>query len=191
MSEAELVPSKSIRSLAETLTALDLEFALVGGVAVALVSTPRFTADIDVVLLDVDERLEWLIGALGDAGYSPRVADPLAFARRTRVLTLRDASGVGIDLMLGLLPFDRDLVHRALSLCLADSTIVPVASPEHLIVMKAIAWRAKDQQDIRELIALNPDLDREYAVRQVAEYMELLEIPERVDELRRLMEPAR
>jgi hypothetical protein len=188
MSEAELVPSKSIRLLVSTLRSIGLEFALVGGVAVAMVATPRFTADIDAVILDVDHRLEWLVTTLTDAGYKPRTSDPIEFARRTRVLTMRDPTGVGIDLMLGLLPFDEELVRQALMLNLADSTVVPVATPEHLMVMKAIAWRPQDQQDIRELIAINPNMDLVAVVQQVFEYLELLEVPERVDELRALID---
>src|SRR5947209_4271336 len=118
MSEAELLPSKSVQKLVEVLRELRIQFAIVGGVAVALVATPRLTADIDAVLLDIDERLEWFVDALTTAGYRGRTSDPVAFARRTRVLTMKDANEVGIDLMLGLLPFDEDLVHRALHLSL-------------------------------------------------------------------------
>ncbi len=153
------------------------------GVAVALVSTPRYTAVVDAVILDIDDRLEWLIAELGKAGFTTRSADQVAMTRRTRVLTLTDRHGVGIDLMLGLLPFDEDLVARATNAVLSGGSTVPVALPEHLVVMKAIAWRPKDVQDIREIVAINPNLDRKYVVDTFTEYAELLEVPERVAEL--------
>jgi hypothetical protein len=132
MSEVEPVPSKSVSHLVATIRSLGIEFAIVGGVAVSLVSAPRFTADIDAVLLHIDERLEWLLEELQRAGYESRVDAPIEFAIRTRVLTMRDEKGVGIDLMLGLLPFDIDLVSRAVIATLRDSSTVPVASPSTL-----------------------------------------------------------
>jgi len=46
---------------------------------------------------------------------------------------MRDESGAGIDLMLGLLPFDVDLVSNAVITTLSDSSTAPVASPGHLV----------------------------------------------------------
>lgn len=58
MREIDQLPSKSVGHLVKTLRSLDIKFAIVGGVAVALVSTSRFTAGVGAVLLDVDDRLE-------------------------------------------------------------------------------------------------------------------------------------
>jgi len=143
---------------------MGIEFSIVGGIAVALISTPRFTADIDAVLLDIDDRLEWVVSELAGAGYVGRTSDPIAFARRTRVLTLQDTFGVGIDLMLGLLPFDEDVVRKSNRVMIEGELEVPVASPEHLVVMKAVAWRPKDIEDIRQIFLVNPSLDRNYVM---------------------------
>lgn len=188
MDDEEPLPSKSVRHLTETLRALDIKFALVGGVAVTLVSRPRFTDDVDAVILDVDERLEWLISELRKAGFTTRAADQIAFTRSSRVLTLTDPQGIRIDLLLGLLPFDEDLVARATEATLKDQSTVMVALPEHLVVMKAVAWRPKDLDDIREIVAVHPDLDREFVVKTFAEFAGLLEVPERVAELRKLLD---
>lgn len=190
MSEIESLPSKSIARLVATLRTLGIEFAIVGGVAVSLVSTPRFTADVDAVLLDIDGRLDWLVDELKKAGYESRATDPIGFARRTRVPTMRDENGVGIDLMLGLLPFDLDLA-RAVTATLSDLSTVPVASPSHLLVMKAIAWRPKDIEDIRQLVSVNPGIDWSSAMSTFAEYAELLEVPERVSLLQVLIQDMR
>lgn len=188
MSEAEIPSTGSLRHLSETLERLDINFAIVGGVAVALVSTPRYTADIDAIILNVDHRLEWLIDEMGKAGFKARADDQLNMTRRTRVLTLSDSSGINVDLILGLLPFDEDLVDRASDVILNDSSTIRVALPEHLIVMKAIAWRPKDQQDIRELVATNTQLDRIFIVDTFSQYAELMDVPERVSELMSMLE---
>ncbi len=187
MNETNPLLSKSVRQLAETLRALEIKYALVGGVAVALVARPRFTADVDAIILNVDDRLEWLIEKLVEAGYETRARDQVAFSRRTRVLTLHDPGGVGIDLMMGLLPFDEALVAQSNQISLTDGTRVAVASVEHLLVMKAVAWRPKDIEDIRELVAINPIFDRDFVLQTFTEYAELLEIPGRVGELSNLL----
>ena len=171
MSENYPLPSRSIRGLAETLASLKIDYALVGGVAVALMARPRFTADVDAVLLDVDDRLEWLIHKMSEAGYAARAQDQLDFARRNRVLTLRDSFEVNVDLMLGLLPFDVELVARGEKVLLEGTEIV-VANPQFLLVMKAVAWRPKDLDDLVELAAINPDIDREFVLETFAEYAE-------------------
>ncbi len=109
LSDIELLPTESIRTLVDALQTLEIEFAIVGGVAVGFCSTPRFTADIDAVLLDIDERLEWIVERLAKFGYSARTFDAVTFASRTRIITLKDAKRTGIDLMMGLLPFDTAL----------------------------------------------------------------------------------
>ncbi|HTQ10173.1 MAG TPA: nucleotidyltransferase [Fimbriimonadaceae bacterium] len=183
------LPGASVQHLVTTLDRLGLEFSIVGGVAVALISTPRFTADIDAVLLNIDDRLEWLVAELAQAGYSGRTSDPVAFARRTRVLTLVDPYEVGIDLMLGLLPFDEDLVRKSNRVRIEGDLDVPVACAEHLVVMKAVAWRPKDVEDIRQIVLANPSLDKRYVMSTFSEYAELLEEPERIGELARLLGP--
>lgn len=187
LSETGLIPTESLRKLVDMLNALGIEFAIVGGVAVGLASTPRFTADIDAVLLDIDDRLEWLIEKLHSFGYKGRTSDPIGFARRTRVITLVDPGGTGIDLMMGLLPFDTELVHACHKVNGADGLIVPVASPEYLVVMKAVAWRTKDVEDIRQLVKMNPKMDRKKIVDTFAEFAIILETPERIGELEAML----
>jgi len=53
-----------------------------------------------------------------------------------------------------------------------------IASKEALVVMKAIAGRPKDLNDILELLKMNPDVDRKYVESTVTEFAEALEAPE-------------
>jgi len=59
-----------------------------------------------------------------------------------------------------------------------------------LVVMKAIAWRPKDKQDIREIVTINPSLDWDSVIESFTEYADLLETPERVDDLRALIKES-
>ena len=87
-------------------------FCLIGGLALQRWGEPRETIDVDVTLLTgfgseesfVREILNW---------YEPRVADPIGFACENRVLLVQAASGVGIDIALGGMPFEESAVGRA------------------------------------------------------------------------------
>jgi hypothetical protein len=61
---------------------------IIGGVAVGLISVPRFTADVDAVLLCDTAAVSSLLEAAERQGLTPRVADPEQFARATRMLLL-------------------------------------------------------------------------------------------------------
>jgi len=85
---------------------------IVGGIAVGLIAQPRATQDVDAVLMGLDEVAD-LIEAAEDLGFVPRIADPVQFARRSRVVLLRhEPTGVNVDISLGALPFENDMVRR-------------------------------------------------------------------------------
>ena len=176
----------TVIALSEAIKECGVEFAIVGGVAVSLVGRPRFTADVDAVLWDVDQRLSALIECLGSKGFHLRCENSMDIARRSRVILLEDERSVGIDLSMGILPFERWMIDGA-RWVKTERVSIPVASPEALIVMKSIAWRAKDLEDIREVVAANPDLDRTVVLSYAEEFFALLEQPERVLMLRSLL----
>ena len=127
------------------------KFCIIGGVAVLHWGEPRFTLDLDLTLLTgfggeeafVDE---WL------AHYEPRLKGAREFALKNRVLLLRSASGIGIDIALGALPFEETAVQRARKIEMEPGAPVMLCTPEDLIVMKAFADRDLDWNDIRGII---------------------------------------
>ena len=110
-----------LANLVDALAAIDKLFTryeqqgmVIGGVAVSLLSQPRYTGDIDAVILGSIAELPQLFAAASQAGFAPRIMDPQAFARRSRVLLLRhDQTGVPVDISLGLLPFEVEAVERS------------------------------------------------------------------------------
>jgi hypothetical protein len=77
----------------------------IGGIAVQRWGEPRVTRDVDVTLLAGFGSEDRFIVPLLTA-FPARIEDAAEFARRHRVLLLRTASGVGIDVSLGALPFE-------------------------------------------------------------------------------------
>ena len=181
----------ALEALSRALAALDSPAMLIGGLAVIARGVPRLTIDIDAVIhaegLDVD-RL-WAV--LRDSGLEARVSDAAEIARERLVLLLRHLpSGVTVDLSLGWLQFERDAMERATTVDL-DGVLVPVAIPEDLVVLKAVAWRAIDRSDITELIVRHhAHMDFQRVRATLAQFFEVLEIPERLVEFDRLVSEA-
>ncbi len=152
---------------------------IIGGVAVSLLGTPRFTADVDAVLLLSLNDIPNILKIASEQGIEPRISQVEAFARKNRVLLMRHkASGIDVDISLGVLPFEIEMVERSVIYNLGTLQL-HLPAPEDLIILKAVAHRTKDMVDIQEIIENHPDLDRkriEYWVRQFAEALEIPEI---------------
>ena len=66
----------------------------------------------------------------------------------SRVLLLKhEPSGIEIDLSLADLPFEREVIERAVERAVHGVSF-RVATPEDIVVMKAIAMRPRDIADI-------------------------------------------
>jgi predicted nucleotidyltransferase len=165
-----------------------LEATVIGGVAAGLQGQPRLTEDVDVVVFEADA--ESLIVSGARHRFEPRVADALGFSRRTRVLLMKHHSGVDVDLSLGALPFEREVIERAQRID-AGGIQISIATPEDLIVMKALARRPQDIADIAGIIEVQPDLDVDRIRRWVREFSAILDMPEILDDLELLLRRRR
>jgi hypothetical protein len=88
----------------------DYPATIVGAVAVCLHGIVRTTDDVDLLVMTTDSPSQ-VLESLEAAGYEPRFADPVVFAEASRVLLVRHSeSGVDVDVMLGMLPFEQDCV---------------------------------------------------------------------------------
>jgi hypothetical protein len=81
------------------------------------------------------------------AAYPARIEDAREFAHRYRVLLLRPASGVGIDVSLGGLPFEESVVSRATLVSFGPGSDLRTCSAEDLVVLKLFASRPLDIRD--------------------------------------------
>jgi len=160
-------------------------FCFIGGLALQRWGEPRETVDVDVTLLTGFGGEEPFIGALLDR-YARRVQDAAAFARTNRVLLLRSDSGVGIDVALGGLPFEEEVVDRASPFPFPGDVPLRTCSAEDLIVLKAFAARGRDWVDIEGVIVRQAGaLDWSYIDARLAPLAVLKEAPEILTELAR------
>jgi hypothetical protein len=92
-----------------------------------------------------------------------------------------------VDISLGLLPFEIEAVERS-AVQEIRSLRLRLPTPEDLIILKAVAHRAKDLADIEEVIVRQSPLDWariEYWVSQFAEVLEWPELWTDIERLRR------
>lgn len=149
---------------------------VIGGLANAVWGSPRSTIDIDLTVVLAPGQVTALLESLGPA-YRPRTADPESFATRTRVLPLRHSSGVQIDLIFALLPFEEEAVRRAVEVEIAGAR-VRFCTPEDLVLHKIVSDRDRDHQDVEEILRRrSATLDRDYLDPRIHELATLLEQP--------------
>ncbi len=158
----------------------------IGGIAVQRWSQPRVTSDVDLTLLTGFGKEASFTEALLRR-YKPRHADSAAFALRSRVLLLKSAGGIGIDISFGALPFESLAIARASRFEFAPGVELRTCSAEDLMVMKLFASRPIDIRDA-EGIALRNDqkLDWRYIEEQLTPLAEAKEDPEILRALVRL-----
>jgi hypothetical protein len=178
-----------LAALMEWFRSAGLRAAIIGGVAASLRGKPRLTKDVDAVVLDADA--DELLETAAAFGFSPRIDDAVEFARRTRVLLLRYLPGnIDIDLSLGALPFEEEVIERSTDVDVGQ-LLVRIASPEDLVIMKAVAGRPRDIADIEGILEVQPDLDVERIRRWIREFSVVLEMPEIHENLEILLKRRR
>jgi len=102
-----------LAALQRLLTHFDSQGVIIDGIAASLLGQPRFTADLDAVILLSTNDLPNLIEVAVQEGMVGRIADAEAFARKNRVLLLQhQSSGIKIDISLGILPFEAEMIKR-------------------------------------------------------------------------------
>jgi hypothetical protein len=124
---------------------------LFGAQAVAVWGRPRMSADIDITAAIVSSHDEF-VTAMEDAGFDLRVDDWRAWLDRTRVLPLfHRATGLPLDIVIAGPGLEEEFLDRAQEVDIAGM-MVPVISPEDLVVTKLLAGRPKDLGDVRTIL---------------------------------------
>lgn len=183
MPDKDILPIAPVRDLVRWWREERVQGLVIGGLAVALLGRPRVTRDIDALVLLPEDKWPAFLHAAGAHHLVPRDPDALVFAQEARVLLLRHVtSGIDVDLTLGNLPFEAEAVARAHVVRIAR-VLIPLPTPEDLIVMKAVAHRERDLQDIEGPMAAHPGLDRRRVRRWVKTFARTLGAPELYDDL--------
>lgn len=190
MSSSEL-PSRVFAALTTLSKWLDTEtipHTIIGGIAVSLLTEPRATQDIDVTVWSEGLSTETLLRTAGSFGLVPRIDNPLEFATQARILLLKHRdTDVSIDLSLGALPFEKEMIDRA-GIMEIGSLRLRVATAEDLIISKAVPMRPVDLVDIEKLLFFYPGVDFKRILAVVGEFQLLLDRPEYIQKLEEVLQ---
>jgi hypothetical protein len=179
------VPATLLAALADLVKWMDvtkMPSMVIGGVAASVLGQPRLTQDVDVLAILPEADWANAVSTAASHGILPRIENPLDFARRSRVLLMRHAeSGIDIDLTFGRLAFEQAAIDNS-EIHNIGGLRVRLPRVEDLLIMKAIARRPKDLQDIEGLLAAHPEADV-VAVRQwVREFATAMTMSDMLDD---------
>ncbi|MEK6280614.1 MAG: nucleotidyl transferase AbiEii/AbiGii toxin family protein [Acidobacteriota bacterium] len=190
MSSAEL-PSRifaALTTLSKWLVTEKIPHTVIGGIAVSLLTEPRATQDIDATIWPEGFSIEDLLTSAASVGLVSRIDNPLEFATQARILLLKHQdSDVSIDLSLGALPFEKQMIDQSEAITVG-SLRLHVASPEDLIISKAVPMRPQDLADIDKLLSFYPAVDFTRIRELVGEFQLLLDRPEYMQNLEELLQ---
>lgn len=175
-----------LRPLIAWLESQSVPYVAIGGISVSLLSRPRATQDVDAVIWLDAERWADFVRSGESYGFAPRIGDVVEFAVRTRILLLQHHSDIGVDLSCGVLPFEREMIDRAMTFDIGKSKL-KVPTPEDLIITKAVAQRPKDIADIEALLSVHRNLDLARIRHWTREFAAVLEMPEMLENLDRIV----
>lgn len=157
-------------------------YALIGGLAVSVWSTPRATEDIDIlVLVAHDKGLESFTEALRTKGiefqlHRGSVDDPVP------LLVTAEIAGIPLDCIIATKKWEAEAVQRAVGIEFMGKT-VRVLAPEYLIAMKLKAGGPQDLLDAARIVEQSK-YDREL----LDALAKRLQVTKRLEKLRQAVE---
>jgi predicted nucleotidyltransferase len=173
----------TIEAVQRLLAKFDNRGVIIGGIAVGFLGRPRLTEDVDAMFLLSTQDIPNFLKEAKNENIEPRIPNADEFARKNRVLLLQHVpTEMNIDISLGVMPFEEEMVERGIIQSTATLS-VRLPSPEDLIIMKAIAHRPKDLEDIRTIVDKNPKLDISRIEKWVKQFADVLEMPSLWDDI--------
>ena len=155
-------PGELLAAVSDVLSRWGDRWYLFGAQAVTLWGRPRLTADVDITVHLDPEDAAGFCADMERAAFQLLVSDRESFVARTRVLPfLHQPTQLPLDVVLAGPGLEQQFLQRAVRVDI-EGVSVPVISPEDLVVVKILAGRPKDIEDVRSVLARRAGtLDRE------------------------------
>ncbi|TSC78436.1 MAG: hypothetical protein G01um101433_243 [Parcubacteria group bacterium Gr01-1014_33] len=158
-----------LKKIGKILDTLAIPYVITGGIAVTVWGRPRFTADIDVAVDLLPQKLDALARALLKIDKDVYVDKRMmlhALERCGEFNFIHPAAGLKVDFwILKNTPFDREELRRRVRRKVAGVSIALI-SPEDLILRKLLWYKESESdrqlEDIESVIRRQKKLDRRY-----------------------------
>ena len=148
--------ASKIVSVHEMLDSLRVPHQFGGAIALAWYRSPRATTDVDLNITVAPADAAPILGALAHLGVTISPTDRAAIQRDGQARF--DWDGSYLDLFFATLDLHQAMAERSREVRFGPVAI-PILSPEHLIVCKAVLDRPKDWVDIEEMVAWGTEID--------------------------------
>ena len=166
-----------IKKIAWALDLAKIPYMIIGGQAVLLYGTPRFTRDVDITLGVDTDTLPTIKKVCKKLGLKILPKNAKNFVDDTRVLPAEDIkSNIRIDFIFSFSIYEGQAIKNAKKVFI-NNYAVHFASPEDIIIHKLIAARAIDIEDVKNLLTKNRGLDIAYIRKWLNEFEQTLSQP--------------
>ncbi|MDZ4819550.1 MAG: hypothetical protein SGJ20_11310 [Planctomycetota bacterium] len=172
-----------LHSLLDILDRRQIEYALVGGLAVQFYGIPRPTFDIDLQMAISEETLPGVLQELATQDYEipePYLGGWMDRVAEMPVIKLKqyvEGNGIDVDLFVAERPIQFELIRRRRRES-AEGRQLWLATAEDIILLKLIAHRPRDRSDVSGIIFMEGQLDETYLRHWAAE----LQVTDRLEE---------
>ncbi len=148
--------SNAVEVLAALFEQHRIAYALIGGLGVAVRGNRRFTQDVDFLLHVPAIQLPRLLEAMVESGCTLDVMQSIHHWTDGGMLAITGPGGIHVDCLKAVIPVFHRILERARPEQFGQQ-IVRVADAEGLLLLKLIAFRPLDQEDMRGILAANVD----------------------------------
>jgi len=146
--------TRAVTILAEIFQEKKIEYALIGGLGVAVRGNSRATEDADFLVEIPSIKLPTFLDRLVESGCTLNISSAIRDWSQGGVLVIHGPGMVPIDFLKPVLPVFHQILKRARDASFGEHSI-KVADAEGLLLLKLIAFRPLDQEDIRGILAAN------------------------------------
>jgi hypothetical protein len=147
---------------------LNLEYAVLGGLAVRVHGIPRPTYDVDFELSVTEEqiseffeassRLGYEVASLYQSGWRDTVGG-MPLVKMATYIAIGQA--IDVDVFINDTPFQQSIMQRRMQVSFEDQPLW-FTTPEDLILLKLLANRPRDLGDVSDVLFVQGQLDEGY-----------------------------
>ena len=167
---------KLIKKIAQHLDRQNIPYMIIGGQAVLVYGRPRLTRDIDITLGVDTDMFASIEQVCKELKLRFLTENPQDFVRDTKVLPIEEPdSKVRVDFIFSSTLYEAQAIKNAKQV-LIDDHPVKFASCEDVIILKMVAGRAIDEEDVKSILAKNRDtIDLVYIDKWLSEFGKITE----------------